>query len=510
MSLTEVSAKTTVSQMGPVGATSGYLIKWERIDWARCRRIVRRLQTRVTKATKQGRWRVVRSLQRLLVRASAAKLLAIKQVTDNRGKRTPGVDGELWNTAKAKSAAFWSLNTRGYHPLPLRRIYIPKSNGKRRPLGIPTMRDRAMQALHQLALAPVAETIADPNSYGFRPYRSTADAIQRCFMVLAKRNSPQWILEGDIKGCFDNIDHQWLQRNVKIDKRLLRRWLKAGFMEKNKFFTTEAGTPQGGIISPSLANLALDGLEKRLAEHFPKRRGPIRTKVHLVRYADDFIITSGCRERLETEVKPLVIEFLQERGLELSIEKTAITHIDKGFNFLGQHIRKYEGTLLIKPSRKSQSAFKTKVKELIKCLRNAPQEKLIHALNPVIRGWANYHSSVVSKRVYCSMEHWLWRKLWSWACRRHPNKPKRWIKARYFDRDGSRDWIFRANKEAAKGGKIRKHAIGNFPTLVSIADTPIRRHIKIKSEAHPFDPLWDDYFERRRRQRKKNPRMLEF
>lgn len=199
------------------------------------------------KATKQGRWRVVRSLQRLLVRASAAKLLAIKQVTDNRGKRTPGVDGELWNTAKAKSAAFWSLNTRGYHPLPLRRIYIPKSNGKRRPLGIPTMRDRAMQALHQLALAPVAETIADPNSYGFRPYRSTADAIQRCFMVLAKRNSPQWILEGDIKGCFDNIDHQWLQRNVKIDKRLLRRWLKAGFMEKNKFFTTEAGTPQGGL-----------------------------------------------------------------------------------------------------------------------------------------------------------------------------------------------------------------------------------------------------------------------
>lgn len=479
---------------------------WERIDWARCRRIVRRRQIRITKATRQGRWRVVRSLQRLLVRASVAKLLAIKQVTENRGKRTPGVDGELWTTAKTKSAAFLTLNPTGYRPQPLRRIHIPKSNGKMRPLGIPTMRDRAMQALHQLALAPVAETMADPNSYGFRPARSTADAIQRCFMVLAKRTSSQWILEGDIRGCFDHIDHHWLQQHVPMDKRLLRQWLKAGFMDKGQLFPTEAGTPQGGIVSPNLANLALDGLEKRLAEHFPKRSAPIRHKVHLVRYADDFIITSGSRERLENEVKPLVVAFLRERGLELSEQKTAITHIDQGFDFLGQNIRKYEGTLLIKPSRKSQKAFKAKVNALIKCLRTAPQEKLINALNPVIRGWANYHSSVVSKRVYCSMDHWLWRKLWSWACRRHPNKPKRWIKARYFDRDGSRDWIFRANKEVGKGGKIRRRFIGSFPTLTSMADTPIRRHVKINCEAHPFDPQWDSYFERRRRQRRAYPK----
>ncbi len=506
MSLTEASARTADPVEGPVGATFDYAMDWERIDWARCRRIVRRRQIRITKATRQGRWRVVRSLQRLLVRASVAKLLAIKQVTENRGKRTPGVDGELWTTAKTKSAAFLTLNPTGYRPQPLRRIHIPKSNGKMRPLGIPTMRDRAMQALHQLALAPVAETMADPNSYGFRPARSTADAIQRCFMVLAKRTSSQWILEGDIRGCFDHIDHHWLQQHVPMDKRLLRQWLKAGFMDKGQLFPTEAGTPQGGIVSPNLANLALDGLEKRLAEHFPKRSAPIRHKVHLVRYADDFIITSGSRERLENEVKPLVVAFLRERGLELSEQKTAITHIDQGFDFLGQNIRKYEGTLLIKPSRKSQKAFKAKVNALIKCLRTAPQEKLINALNPVIRGWANYHSSVVSKRVYCSMDHWLWRKLWSWACRRHPNKPKRWIKARYFDRDGSRDWIFRANKEVGKGGKIRRRFIGSFPTLTSMADTPIRRHVKINCEAHPFDPQWDSYFERRRRQRRAYPK----
>lgn len=303
--------------------------EWHLIDWEICHRRVRGLQVRIAKAAKDKKWRKVKTMQRMLVRSFSAKAIAVKRVTENRGKKTAGVDGELWDTPITKWEAVSRLERKGYKPKPLRRVYIPKANGKRRPLGIPTMRDRAMQALYLLALEPVSETTADRNSYGFRPMRGTADAIEQCFVNLSRTHSAEWVLEGDIKGCFDNISHDWLIANVPMDKVILRKWLKAGYMESNRLNSTDAGTPQGGIISPVLANLALDGLEEVLESHFGKKntKASYKTKVNYVRYADDFIITGISKELLEDEVKPLVENFMAERGLSLSPDKTLITHI---------------------------------------------------------------------------------------------------------------------------------------------------------------------------------------
>jgi RNA-directed DNA polymerase len=325
------------------------------------------LQLRIVKAWQEGRRRKVKILQRMLTRSLSGKALAVKRVTENQGKRTPGVDGTTWSTPELKSRAVLSLKQRGYKPRPLRRVYIPKSNGKMRPLGIPTMKDRAMQALYLLALEPIAECTADGNSYGFRLKRSTADAIEKCFTVLCRKTSAKWILEGDIKGCFDNINHDWLIAHIPTDKAILHKWLKAGFIEGRTWWLTKAGTPQGGIISPVLANMALDGLETELRRKFKQAvKFQLSDMVNLVRYADDFIITGRSKEMLENEVKPLIAKFLCERGLELSPEKTSITHIDQGFDFLGFNVRKYNGKLLIMPSKKNVHVFLAKVRDQIK------------------------------------------------------------------------------------------------------------------------------------------------
>ncbi|MCP4423098.1 MAG: hypothetical protein GY803_01260 [Chloroflexi bacterium] len=232
------------------GAPSHTGDEWHDINWRQVHQNVRRLQARIVKATKAGRWGKVKALQRLLTRSFSGKALAVKRVTENQGKRTPGVDGKTWSTPASKMTGLQSLRQHGYKAQPLRRLYIPKSNGKKRPLGIPTMRDRAMQALYKLALDPVAETTGDPNSYGFRQARSTADAIMQCFIVLSQRNAAQWILEGDIKSCFDEISHEWLLTHTPTEKRILRQWLKAGYIERHHWHETERGTPQGGIVTP--------------------------------------------------------------------------------------------------------------------------------------------------------------------------------------------------------------------------------------------------------------------
>lgn len=482
-------------------ASSGTAAHWDQIDWAKCERQARRLQARIVKATRESRWGKVKALQRLLTCSFSGKALAVKRVTENQGKRTPGVDNVRWTTPAAKLRAIGSLHRRGYRPRPLRRVCIPKANGKLRPLGIPTMKDRAMQALYLLALEPVAETTADLHSYGFRPKRSTADALQQCFNALCRGCSPQWILEGDIKGCFDHISHEWMLRHVPTDKTVLRQWLKAGYVENRTLFPTEAGTPQGGTISPTLANMTLDGLERLLVENFPrqgwKNHQRWSPKVNLVRYADDFIITGDSQELLEVEVRPLVEQFLKERGLTLSPDKTRITHIDEGFDFLGQHLRKFDGKPLVKPSKKNTHAFLAKVRGIINANKSVSQSQLIGLLNPVIRGWANYHAHCAAKDTFDRVDHEIWRALWRWARRRHPKKSRDWVKQHCFPALRNRAWMF-----ATKTGE---HTPGGKPVWVRLAyagDTKIRRHVKIRKVANPFDPTWRPYFEERAFRRK--------
>lgn len=474
------------------GAASHQKRNWHTINWQAVNQEVRRLQMRIVKAQQQGKWGKVKALQHLLTHSFSGKALAVKRVTENTGKRTPGVDGETWKTPQKKAEAVETLTQQGYHPRPLRRIYIPKSNGSKRPLSIPTMKDRAMQALYLLALDPIAETEADPNSYGFRKERGPADAIDQCHTVLSNRAGAEWILEGDIKACFDKISHTWLEDHIPMDKNILRKWLKAGFIEKRVLKPTEEGTPQGGICSPVIANLALDGLEAKLREKYPKASNASRkAKANLVRFADDFIITGSSKELLENEIKPLVEQFMKERGLELSQEKTHITHITTGFDFLGQNIRKYkDGKVLVKPSKKNVKTFLAKIRKLIKENAQATAGNLIVQLNPKIRGWANYHRHVSSKQTFVRVDDAIFRALWQWAVRRHPNKTRRWVKDKYFHSIGQRNWVFCGQVEEQDGTTKNVQ-------LFYAHTVPIERHTKIKGDANPYDPTWEMYFEER-------------
>jgi len=467
---------------------------WHDINWAECNRVVKRHQARIVKATQEGKWGKVKSLQHLLTRSFSAKALAVKRVTENRGKNTAGVDGTTWSTPTAKMKAVNSLKHNGYKPLPLKRVAIPKSNGKERLLGIPTMKDRAMQALHLLALEPVSETLADSNSYGFRPARSTADAIEQCFKVLSQKGSARWVLEGDISACFDDIKHDWLIDNVPTNKTILGKWLKSGVIDKGNLFATEKGTPQGGIISPTLANMTLDGLQKVVEGVIPRttRRGQNVAKVNFVRYADDFIITGGSKEILENEIKPAVVEFFKSRGLTLSKEKTKITHVTEGFDFLGQNVKRYGEKVLIKPSTKSVKSIKIKIREILNGNKQATAENLIRMLNPVLRGWANYHRHIVSSKIFSSIDKFIWEQLWQWSKRRHPKKSSTWVKNKYFHTHGSRNWVFSA--EISKTGFNKPD---KWLRLVNLTSISIQRHIKIKGDANPFDPTWEDYFDKR-------------
>ena len=449
---------------------------WHQIDWLSAHLVVGGLQARIAKAARLGDWRKARQLQRLLTRSSSAKALAVKRVTENRGRKTPGVDGATWSTPDDKWSAVQNLKVTGYRPKPLRRVHIPKANGGQRPLGIPTMTDRAMQALFLFSLEPVAETIADPNSYGFRPQRSTADAMAQCRNALGRRHSPQWVLDADIKGCFDNIDHDWLMGHIPLEKDVLKRWLKAGVVDTGRLFPTEAGTPQGGIISPVLANMTLDGLERLLKGSLPRR-----AKVNFVRYADDFIVTGVSQEILETKVLPLVEAFLSTRGLRLSPEKTRIVQIKDGFDFLGWQARKYSERLLVRPSKKNGQAFYRKIADTLKELRTATQAEVIQALNPIIRGWGVYHRSQNAKRTFAQLDHRIFWALWRWAKRRHPRKGRRWIREKYFRKGKSRTWVFALGTEV----------------LARLSDIKIVSHVKITAEANPFDPEWETYYEER-------------
>ena len=468
-----------------IGASSAREQEWDSINWDSLLVRVRRLQMRIAKAIRNNRRGQVKALQRILVHSYTAQMLAVKQVTENKGARTPGVDKEVWTTSRQKRAAITRLRRPGFKPQPLRRIYLKKKNGKLRPLSIPTLLDRAHQALHALALQPVAESQADRNSYGFRPGRCCADAIGQCFTVLAKKTAPEWVLEGDIKSCFDQISHQWLLEHIPMDRGVLGQWLQAGYMEKERLFPTTAGTPQGGIASPLLANLTLDGMEAAIRGAI----NPRRDKVNFIRYADDFIVTAARPEILQEQVKPAIVRFLQERGLQLSEEKTTITHIQKGFNFLGQCVRKYGSKLLITPTPASVHSVLEKARQLIRNCHGENALTLIRMLNPLLHGWANYHRNVVSKRIFCRVDYWLQKMLWRWARRTHPHKSCRWIRQRYYTADPHGRFSVSSSKPDGQPKTDAVHAV---------ARTIIERHIKVKGDAHPFHPDYVEYFAKRR------------
>ena len=459
--------------------------KWETLPWKTIEAHVKRLQMRIAKATREGHHHRVKSLQWLLTHSYYAKLLAVRRITQNKGKDTPGVDGVVWKTPAQKMEAAATIKRRSYQPQPLKRIYIPKKEGGKRPLSIPTLLDRATQALHLMALEPVVETRADRHAYGFRPKRSCADAIGQCFIALSKQTAPSWILEGDIKSCFDTIGFSWLLKETPMDRKILEKWLNAGYIENKTLHVTEEGTPQGSIISPCLLVNVLSGLEATVKAVVRQQ-----DKVNICVYADDFIITGASREVLEDKVKPAVKAFLAERNLTLSETKTKITHIEEGFNFLGFNIRKYKGKFLTKPSKKRVKKFLGHIREDIEKSGGLTAERLISKLNPKIRGWCNYYRHAASKRTFQNVDCHIFRKLKQWTKRRHPGKNTTWRTKQYFRQERNRHWIFHAKAKAEEGKS-------KIVDLFYASRVPIKRHVKIRCEATPYHPAFKAYFKER-------------
>lgn len=471
-------------------------LRWSQINWTEAEEQVSRLQIRIVKATLEQKWRLVKRLQYLMTNSFYAKAIAVKRVITNKGKRTPGIDGELWKTDAEKMKAVNELNCQTYHAKPLKRIYIEKfGKTEKRPLGIPTMRDRAMQALQLLALEPVAETTADRISFGFRKYRSPEDAREYAFRILSRKDSPQWILEGDIKSCFDKISHEWMMEHIPTDKRILKEFMKCGYINKGKLYPTTEGSPQGGVISPTYANMVLDGMEPMILNVYwrskVKKTFGVKYnshKVHMVRFADDFIVTASDKETLEA-IKQMLESFLRERGLTLSMEKTVITHINSGFDFLGWNFRKFKGKLIIKPSSKSMRKVTKKISEIIKNNRTTKQEILIQRLNQVLIGWANYHQGTCAKKCFGTIDNRTWKMLWKWAKCRHPNKKHQWIVDKYWKEYKGRRWAFRTEKSI----------------LFSMSDMPIVRKSQMALDKNAF--LDKEYFQKRSQKHRQKRKM---
>lgn len=471
-------------------------LDWHSIDWEQVEDEVRRLRQRIYTASRDGDLAKVRNLQKLMLRSRANALVSVRRVTElNAGRKTAGIDGRVVVTAPGKAVMADSVQRRAakWVPMPVKRVYIPKGNGKQRPLGIPVIVDRVRQAQVVNALEPEWEARFEPKSYGFRPGRGCQDAIACIFTTVRGKSAQRgWVLDADLAAAFDRIDHTHLLASLGgfPARRLIEQWLKAGVVDKGRFAPTEEGTPQGGVVSPLLLNVALHGMEEAAGVRYHSvgfRAGATRADSPVVvRYADDLVAMCVSREQAE-QVKERLAAWLAPRGLAFNEDKTRIVHLDEGFDFLGFNVRRYRGKLLIKPSKAAVKRHRERLAAEMRALRGANAAAVINRLNPIIRGWSAYYRTVVSSEVFSKLGQHMWTLTYKWAKRGHPNKSRRWVVARYFGRFNRfrRDrWVF---GDRNSGVYLLKHAW-----------TKIVRHQLVPGMASPDDPSLAEYWTRRR------------
>ena len=469
---------------------------WNAINWRKANRTVRNLRQRIFRATQEDNHKKVRSLQKLMLKSYSNRLVSVRRVAQiNAGKHTPGVDKLVIKTPAARGRM---VDTLAHYTLwkakPARRVYIPKANNKLRPLGIPVVVDRCLQAMIKNALEPAWEARFEGSSYGFRPGRSCHDAIEKIYGLARPNKTKKWVLDADIRGAFDHISHDYLLKTIGPvpGKELIKQWLKAGYVEHGTFHATEQGTPQGGVVSPLLANIALHGMEEAIGVKYDYR-GQLIGRRAVVRYADDFVCFCESREDAE-QVQKILVEWLKERGLTLSEEKTRIVHLTEGFDFLGFNIRHYPAPqtsrtgwkLLIKPSKESVQEVQKKLKDQWHQAQGGNVQSVLTKLNPIIRGWANYFRTAVAKEIFSKLDSWMFYKADRYTRWTHPNKPKDWRHRKYWGRfhlDRLDPWVF-GDKQT--GGYLLKFSW-----------FPIERHTLVKGRSSPDDPRLADYWAKR-------------